>query len=76
MRLSQIQEAQAAVPIILHDIAGNSNSSVQEAHNLLASWNYNMSDNSKAASVWFFTYMYLFNEIFIPYLKAVGWLPA
>ena len=69
------EEAQAAVPIMLHDIAGSTNSSVQEAYSLLSTWNYNMSDSSKAASVWFFSYMYLFNEVFLPYLKAVGWLP-
>ncbi len=68
-------EAEQAVPYILNYLSGSTNSTVQTAVSLLSQWNYNMSTNSKAASVWFFTYMDLFNNTFIPYLEEVGWLP-
>lgn len=69
-------EAQMAVPHILSDLAGNSNQTVKQAVSLLSNWNYSMSTNSLAASVWFFTYMYLFNDTFLPYLNNIGWLPG
>ncbi len=68
-------EASMAVPIIMKDLSSSKNSTIDHAMSLLNGWNYNMSGNSKAASVWFFTYMYLFNDTFIPFLKEVGWLP-
>lgn len=69
-------EAEEAVPVILSDLAGNTNRTVQAAVSLLSSWDYNMSSSSKAASVWFFTYMYLFNNTFTPYLERIGWIPT
>ena len=68
-------EAQAAVPHILSYIQGNTNASVERAYSLLSAWNYNMTADSLAASVWFFTYMYLFNDTFLPFLEKYGILP-
>lgn len=67
-------EAQLAVPHMISDLPGGTNSTIQKAVQLLSSWNYSMSTSSLAASVWFFSYMYLFNDIFLPYMKNVGWL--
>lgn len=68
-------EAQVAVPHILSYLQGNSNSSVEKAYSLLSGWNYNMTPDSLAASVWFFSYMYLFNDTFTPFLEQHGILP-
>ncbi len=68
-------QAQVAVPYILAYIKGNTNASVERAYSLLAGWNYNMTADSLAASVWFFTYMYLFNSTFLPFLEQHGVLP-
>ena len=68
-------EAQAAVPYILSYISGNSSQLISTAYSLLSHWNFNMTENSTAASVWFFTYEYLFNNTFLPFLKQHGWIP-
>ncbi len=65
-------EAQVAVPYILDMLNGSSNSYVQEARSLLSQWDFNMTTDSKAATVWFFSYMYLFNNTFIPFLERHG----
>ncbi|MBX8643527.1 MAG: penicillin acylase family protein [Thermoplasmata archaeon] len=66
-------EAQAAVPHILAYISGSTNPMAEKAYSLLSGWNYNMTTNSLAASVWFFTYEDLFNNTFLPFLGAHGW---
>lgn len=68
-------EAQVAVPHILNYLSGSNNSTVEKAAALLLNWNENMTTDSPAASVWFFTYMYLFANIFPPFLKQYGILP-
>lgn len=65
-------EAQAAIPYILNYLQGNANLSVEKAYSLLSSWNYNMTSDSLAASVWFFSYMYLFNNTFFQFLEKYG----
>jgi penicillin amidase len=65
-------EAQVAVPYILSYLKGNSNSSVETAYSLLSKWNFNMTADSLAASVWFFSYMYLFNNTFMPFFEKYG----
>jgi penicillin amidase len=69
-------EAQAAVPHILSYISGNSNQSISTAYSLLSQWNFNMTEDSLAASVWFFTYVNLFNNTFLPFLQQHGWTPG
>ena len=66
--------AQVAVPQILTYLQGNTNASVERAYSLLSGWNYNMTTDSLAASVWFFTDMYLFNDTFISLLNQRGLL--
>ncbi len=68
-------EASIMVPYLLKYINNSSNSDLKSAYNLLSTWNYNMSTNSKAASVWFFTYMDLFNDIFVKLFKKYGIFP-
>jgi penicillin amidase len=68
-------EAQLDVPYLLNYMKDSNNSSVARAYDLLSSWDYNMSAGSEAASVWFFTYMDLFNNIFRPFLTEHGILP-
>jgi penicillin amidase len=68
-------EAQVAVPYILSYLKGNTNASVEKAYSLLSGWNFNMTTESDAASVWFFTYMYLFNDTFFPFLEDHGVMP-
>ena len=68
-------EAQVAVPIMLKYISDMNNATIKNAVNIFTSWDYNMSPNSRAASLWFFTYEFLFNNTFIPYLEEKGWLP-
>ncbi len=66
--------AQVAIPQILNYLKGSTNASVEKAYSLLSGWNYNMTANSLAASVWFFVYMYLFNDTFISFLNQRGML--
>ncbi|MEM3574088.1 MAG: penicillin acylase family protein [Nitrososphaeria archaeon] len=66
-------EAEVAVPYLLTYMSGSSNATVENAYSLLSHWNYNMTTNSLAASVWFFTYEYLFNNTFFPFLEQHGW---
>jgi penicillin amidase len=68
-------QAQVAVPHILSYLQGSTNGSVERAYSLLKGWNYNMTADSLAASVWFFTYMNLFNNTFIPFLEQHNVLP-
>ncbi len=68
-------EAVMAVPYMLKYMAGYQNATVESALSMLSSWNYSMDVNSRAASVWFFTYMYLFNEIFHTFFKDHGVFP-
>ena len=68
-------EAFLTVPYILKYMSTYSNSTVQAGISMLKTWNYSMDANSRAASVWFFTYMYLFNEIFHTFLKDHGVFP-
>jgi penicillin amidase len=69
-------EAAMTLPYILEDLANSTNPQVQLALRLLKTWNYQMDANSTAASVWFYTYMYLFNDTFTPYFYRMGVLPA
>ena len=66
-------EAEAAVPHLLSYMSDSSNATVARAYSLLSHWNYNMTENSLAASVWFFTYEFLFNNTFLPFLGDHGW---
>ncbi len=68
--------AQVAVPIIMNYIANSTNQTLKDASSIFSNWNYSMQTGSTAASLWFFTYEYLFNEIFLPYLESIGWLPG
>mgnify|MGYP001772770355 CR=1 FL=1 len=68
-------EAAMSVPYIIKYLSNSSNATVQEALSYLKNWDYDMSANSKAATIWFFTYELLFNETFIPYLYSHGFLP-
>jgi len=68
-------EAALTLPYIIKDLSNTTNPLVIQALNQLKSWNYEMYTNSTAASIWFYTYMYLFNDTFIPYLYAKGVLP-
>lgn len=61
--------AQISVPHILDYIQGSDNVSLERAYSLLSTWDYNMTANSLPASVWFFTYMYLFNDTFLSFLN-------
>lgn len=67
--------ARLAVPHILSYLQGNNNASVERAYSLLSNWNYNMTANSLAASVWFFTYMYMFNNTLLAFLEQQNVLP-
>ncbi|MEM3857501.1 MAG: penicillin acylase family protein, partial [Thermoprotei archaeon] len=69
-------EAALTLPYIIRDLSNSTDPLVAQALSQLKSWNYEMNTNSKAASIWFYTYMYLYNDTFIPYLYAKGVLPA
>jgi len=69
-------EAALTLPYIIRDLSNNTNPLVMKALSQLESWNYEMNTNSTAASIWFYTYMYLYNDTFIPYLYAKGVLPT
>lgn len=68
-------EAQASVPYILGYLNGSTDASALRAASLLSQWNFNMTPDSLAASVWFFTYLNLFNNTFFPFLEDHGWIP-
>ncbi|MEM0321358.1 MAG: penicillin acylase family protein [Thermoprotei archaeon] len=69
-------EAALTLPYIIRDLSNSTDPLVVQALAQLKSWNYEMDTNSTAASIWFYTYMYLYNDTFIPYLYAKGILPA
>ncbi len=68
--------AQLAVPKIMSYISHSSNATLQRAAGIFSGWNYSMGAGSTAASLWFFTYQYLFNDVFMPYLQQIGWIPG
>jgi penicillin amidase len=68
--------AQQAVPKIMSYISSSSNTTLQRAAAIFSGWNYSMETSSTAASLWFFTYQYLFSDVFMPYLEQIGWIPA
>jgi Protein related to penicillin acylase len=69
-------EAALTLPYILKDLSNSSDPLVLQALKQLRGWNYEMYANSTAASIWFFTYMYLFNETFITFFYKTGILPT
>lgn len=69
-------EAALTLPYIIRDLSNSTDPLVVQALRELESWNYEMNTDSKPASIWFYTYMYLFNDTFIPYLYARGVLPT
>ena len=68
--------AQLAVPKIMSYISHSSNTTLQRAAGIFSGWNYSMESGSTAASLWFFTYEYLFNDVFMPCLQQIGWIPG
>ncbi len=68
--------AQLAVPRIISYISGSTNATLERASSIFTGWNYSMETGSTAATLWFFTYQYLFKDVFMPYLDSIGWLPG
>ncbi|EQD27887.1 peptidase S45 penicillin amidase, partial [mine drainage metagenome] len=66
--------AQLAVPRIIGYISGSTNATLERASSIFSGWNYSMETGSTAATLWFFTYEYLFKDVFLPYLDSIGWL--
>ncbi|WP_075056605.1 penicillin acylase family protein [Thermogymnomonas acidicola] len=69
-------QAELLLPHIEANLSSSMNASVEDALSILSGWNYSMEPSSKAASVWFFSYMYIFNDTFSHIFEDYGIYPA
>ncbi len=61
-----------SVPGIVSLLSNSTNGTVQKAIGMLRDWNFQMSANSVAASVWWFFYMSFFNNTVGPVMEKYG----
>ena len=64
--------ARSSVPKIVSLLSNSTNGTVERALGLLSRWNYQMNENSDAATVWWFFYMTFFNSTVNSVMQKYG----